>query len=142
PSITTASAATDNYTLSLHDALPIWYVGKLGREYRFGFPNEEFYLKSPDEMKKLFHDLPEAIEVTNEIVDKVEVYKLTRDVLLPKFKIPAEFVDSRDEEDGGKRGENAYLRYLTYEGAKKRYGELTDEIKERLDFELATIERT
>src|SRR5690606_19413920 len=98
--------------------------------------------KSPDEMKKLFHDLPEAIEVTNEIVDKVEVYKLTRDVLLPKFDIPAEFVDSRDEEDGGKRGENAYLRYLTYEGAKKRYGEITEEIKERLDFELATIERT
>ncbi|HLT07331.1 MAG TPA: DNA polymerase III subunit alpha [Cyclobacteriaceae bacterium] len=124
------------------DAKPKRYVGKLGREYRFGFPNEEFYLKSPDEMKKLFHDLPEAIEVTNEIVDKVEVYKLTRDVLLPKFNIPAEFVDSRDEEDGGKRGENAYLRYLTYEGAKQRYGELTDEIKERLDFELATIERT
>lgn len=124
------------------DAKPKRYVGKLGREYRFGFPNEEFYLKSPDEMKKLFHDLPEAIEVTNEIVDKVEVYKLTRDVLLPKFDIPAEFVDSRDEEDGGKRGENAYLRYLTYEGAKKRYGEITEEIKERLDFELATIERT
>ena len=124
------------------EAKPKRYVGKLGREYRYGFPNEEFYIKSQDEMKKLFHDLPEAIEVTNEIVDKVEVYKLTRDVLLPKFKIPAEFVDSRDEEDGGKRGENAYLRYLTYEGAKKRYGELTDEIKERLDFELATIERT
>src|SRR5690554_4658550 len=124
------------------EAKPKRYVGKLGREYRYGFPNEEFYIKSQDEMKKLFHDLPEAIEVTNEIVDKVQVSKLTRDVLLPKFKIPAEFVDSRDEEDGGKRGENAYLRYLTYEGAKKRYGELTDEIKERLDFELATIERT
>ncbi|HLW21436.1 MAG TPA: DNA polymerase III subunit alpha [Cyclobacteriaceae bacterium] len=124
------------------EAKPKKYVGKLGREFRFGFPNEEFYLKSPDEMKKLFHDLPEAIEVTNEIVDKVEVYKLTRDVLLPKFDIPAEFVDSRDEEDGGKRGENAYLRYLTYEGAKNRYGEITEEIKERLDFELATIERT
>lgn len=124
------------------DAKPKRYVGRLGREYRFGFPNDEFYLKSPDEMKKLFHDLPEAIEVTNEIVEKVEVYKLTRDVLLPKFDIPAEFVDSRDEEDGGKRGENAYLRYLTYEGAKKRYGEITDEIKERLDFELETIERT
>ena len=104
------------------EAKPKRYVGKLGREFRYGFPNEEFYLKSPDEMKMLFHDLPEAIEVTNEIVGKVEVYKLTRDVLLPKFNIPAEFVDSRDEEDGGIRGENAYLRHLTYEGAKKRYG--------------------
>lgn len=124
------------------EAKPKKYVGKLGRGFRFGFPNEEFYLKSPDEMKKLFHDLPEAIEVTNEIVGKIEVYKLAREVVLPKFDIPAEFVDSRDEEDGGIRGENAYLRYLTYEGAKKRYDELTDEIKERLDFELATIERT
>src|SRR5690554_970343 len=124
------------------EAKPKKYIGKLGRGHRFGFPNEEFYFKGPDEMKKLFHDLPEAIATTNEIVDKIEVYKLTRDVLLPKFDIPAEFVDSRDEEDGGKRGENAYLRYLTYEGAKNRYGEITEEIKERLDFELATIERT
>ena len=47
-----------------------------------------------------------------------------------------------DEKDGGKRGENAYLRHLTYEGAKKRYTEITDEIKERLDFELETIAKT
>src|SRR5690606_35740470 len=69
-------------------------------------------------------------------------YKLTRDVLLPKFDIPKEFLDSRDETDGGKRGENAYLRHLTYKGAAKRYHEITDVIRERLDFELATIERT
>jgi DNA polymerase-3 subunit alpha len=62
--------------------------------------------------------------------------------LLPKFDIPEQFIDSKDDEDGGKRGENAFLRHLTYEGAKKRYGEITDEIRERLDFELETIERT
>ena len=44
--------------------------------------------------------------------------------------------------DGGKRGENAYLRHLTYEGAKKKYGEVTDEIAERLDFELEVIAKT
>jgi DNA polymerase-3 subunit alpha len=44
--------------------------------------------------------------------------------------------------DGGKRGENAYLRHLTYKGAEKRYPEITDEIRQRLDFELETIERT
>ncbi|WP_373492822.1 DNA polymerase III subunit alpha [Aquiflexum sp.] len=121
---------------------PKKYVGKRGREYRYGFPNDEFYLKSPEEMKKLFADLPEAIACTNEIVNKVETYKLAREVLLPKFDIPEEFKDPLDEEDGGKRGENAYLRYLTYEGSKKRYPELTDEIRERLDFELATIENT
>ncbi|WP_291780903.1 DNA polymerase III subunit alpha [Cecembia sp.] len=121
---------------------PKKYVGKRGREYRYGFPNDEFYLKSPEEMKKLFADLPEAIACTNEIVEKIETYKLQRDVLLPKFDIPDEFKDPQDDIDGGKRGENAYLRHLTYEGAKKRYPEITDEIRERLDFELETIERT
>lgn len=121
---------------------PKKYIGKRGREYRYGFPNDEFYLKSPEEMKKLFADLPEAIACTNEIVEKIETYKLQRDVLLPNFQIPEEFKNPLDEEDGGKRGENAYLKYLTYEGAKKRYPTLTDEIRERLEFELATIEKT
>jgi DNA polymerase-3 subunit alpha len=113
-----------------------------GRGFRYGFPNNQYYFKSQEEMKKLFADVPEAIENISEIVEKVEEFSLNRDVLLPVFDIPAEFVDSRDQEDGGKRGENAYLRYLTYEGAKKRYRVVTEEIKERLDFELATIERT
>jgi DNA polymerase III subunit alpha len=121
---------------------PKKYIGKRGREFRYGFPNDEFYLKSPEEMKKLFSDLPEAIICTQEIVDKIEAYKLAREVLLPKFDIPEEFKHAEDEADGGKRGENAYLRYLTYEGAKKRYPEITPEIQERLDFELATIEKT
>ncbi|MCR9083111.1 MAG: DNA polymerase III subunit alpha, partial [Cyclobacteriaceae bacterium] len=121
---------------------PKKYIGKRGREYRYGLPNDEFYLKSPEEMKKLFADLPEAIECTHEIVEKIEAYKLAREVLLPKFDIPEEFKDPQDEVDGGKRGENAFLRHLTYEGAKKRYSEITPEIQERLDFELETIERT
>ncbi len=99
-------------------------------------------MKSSEEMKKLFSDIPEAIANTNEIVEKVEPYKLAREVLLPKYEIPDEFIHAEDDEDGGKRGENAYLRHLTYEGAKRRYGEITDEISERLDFELATIENT
>ncbi|MFD1628395.1 DNA polymerase III subunit alpha [Pseudopedobacter beijingensis] len=113
-----------------------------GRGFRFGMPNQEYYFKSQDEMKKAFQDLPEAIVNIQEIVDKVEVYKLHRDVLLPKFDIPEEFQVAEDETDGGKRGENKYLRYLTYEGAKRRYPVITPDIEERLDFELATIERT
>ena len=113
-----------------------------GRGFRYGLPNQEYYFKSADEMKSLFADVPEAILTTQEIVDKVEVYDLAREVLLPKFGIPNEFLVPEDEADNGKRGENKYLRHLTYEGAKKRYGELTDEIIERLDFELATIENT
>jgi len=113
-----------------------------GRGYRYGFPNDEFYFKSQEEMKDLFKDLPEAIATTQEIIDKVEVYDLKRDVLLPAFDIPKEFIHPEDEADGGKRGENAFLRHLTYQGAEKRYGEISDEIRERLDFELMTIEKT
>jgi DNA polymerase-3 subunit alpha len=113
-----------------------------GRGYRYGLPNDEYYFKSSDEMKQLFADLPDAIINIQEVVDKIESYTLARDVLLPAFDIPEEFQDAKDNEDGGKRGENNYLRHLTYEGAKKRYGEITESIGERLDFELEVIEKT
>jgi DNA polymerase-3 subunit alpha len=113
-----------------------------GRGFRFGLDNEEYYYKSAEEMKELFADLPQAIETISEILAKIEPYALAREVLLPAFDIPKEFQDPEDLKDGGKRGENNYLRYLTYEGAKKRYGEINDEIRERIDFELETIERT
>jgi DNA polymerase-3 subunit alpha len=113
-----------------------------GRGYRYGLPNQEYYFKSTEEMKALFRDIPEAIVNIQEVVDKIEPFELARDVLLPAFDIPEEFKNKQDEVDGGKRGENAYLRHLTYEGAKKRYGEITPEIKDRLDFELSVIENT
>lgn len=113
-----------------------------GRGYRFGLPNDDFYFKTMEEMKALFSDLPEAIETTQEIVDKIESYSLRREVLLPVFEIPAEFQDAQDKEDGGNRGENNYLRYLTLEGARERYGSISAELQERLDFELETIART
>ncbi len=113
-----------------------------GRGYRYGLPNDEYYFKSTKEMKELFADLPEAILNIQEVVDKIEPFTLASDVLLPAFHIPEEFQDKTDLEDNGKRGENNYLRYLTYEGAKKRYSAITDVIKERLDFELEVIEKT
>lgn len=113
-----------------------------GRGFRYGLDNEEYYYKSAEEMKQLFADLPEAIESVGEIIAKIEPYGLAREVLLPAFDIPEEFQDAKDQEDEGKRGENNYLRHLTYVGAAKRYEEITDEIRERIDFELATIERT
>lgn len=116
-------------------------IGK-GRGYRYGLPNQEYYFKSSDEMKLLFADLPEAIINIQEIVDKVEIFTLSRDILLPAFDIPEEFIDSKDKEDKGKRGENNFLKHLTLVGAKKRYGEITEAIKERLDFELSVIEKT
>lgn len=113
-----------------------------GRGFRPGLPNDEFYFKSQEEMKKSFTDLPEAIENISEIIDKVEDYKLERDVLLPKYDIPQKFIHPEDMKDQGKRGENAYLKDLTYQGANVRYNEISDELKDRIDFELATIENT
>ncbi|RNC87763.1 MAG: DNA polymerase III subunit alpha [Winogradskyella sp.] len=113
-----------------------------GRGYRYGLPNQEYYFKSSEEMKGLFRDVPEAIVNIQDVVDKIEPFELARDVLLPAFDIPNAFKDEMDKEDGGKRGENAYLKHLTFEGAKKRYGDITPEIKERLDFELSVIENT
>jgi DNA polymerase III subunit alpha len=102
-----------------------------GRGTRLGLPNDQFYFKPQEEMKSIFRDMPEAIETISEILDKIESYTLERNVLLPKFDIPKEF-STEDE----------YLRHLTYEGAKKKYGEVTKEISDRLDFELATIQKT
>ncbi|MCF6347821.1 MAG: DNA polymerase III subunit alpha [Flavobacteriaceae bacterium] len=113
-----------------------------GRGFRYGMPNDEYYFKSQDEMKQLFQRTPEAIINIQEIVDKVEIYTLAREVLLPKFEIPSEFIDEKDAEDGGVRGENAYLKHLTFKGAEKRYGDLDAETKERIDFELEVIENT
>src|SRR4029079_441664 len=95
---------------------------------RFAFPNDQFYFKTTEEMTMLFDDLPQAIDNTNEIVDKIEVLNLKRDILLPYFKVPTAF-SSQDE----------YLEHLTWDGAKNRYNEITPELDERIRFELFTI---
>ncbi|MFB6257634.1 MAG: DNA polymerase III subunit alpha [Flavobacteriales bacterium] len=102
-----------------------------GRGYRPGFPNSEYYLKDVREMNGLFSDMPEAIENTQEVVKKIESFRLEKEVVLPSFDLPEGFSD-----------QNEYLRHLTYQGAEDRYGEVTEGIQERLDFELATIANT
>jgi len=116
-------------------------IGK-GRGFRYGLPNQQYYYKSSDEMKELFYDLPEAINNVFEVVNKIEEYTLSNQVLLPKFDIPPDFIDDKDEKDAGKRGENSYLKHLTYIGAKKRYGKISAELKARIEFELETIKNT
>lgn len=113
---------------------------------RFAFPNDQFFLKTTDEMGKVFPDLPEALDNTNEIVDKVELLNLTRDILLPNFPIEKKYQIYSKDEIIGKNVISAeslnqweYLKHLTYEGANKRYSELTAEINERIEFELFTI---
>ena len=102
---------------------------------RFKFPNDQFYFKTTEEMKSLFSDIPESIDNTNMIVDRVEVLNLKKDILLPAFPIPKEFQIHNDSN----LDQWEYLKYLTYEGAKLRYADLNEEIMERLDFELFTI---
>ena len=103
-------------------------ASSVASEKRFKFPSSDFYFKTQDQMKVLFKDIPEAVDNTMEIYDKVETLELARDVLLPNFPIPEGYTTQDD-----------FLRGLTYQGAKKRYGDITPAIKERLDFELSVI---
>lgn len=98
---------------------------------RFKFPSSDFYFKTQGEMNKLFQDVPEAIANTAEIFDKIDHLELARDILLPAFPIPDGFKSQDD-----------YLRHLTFVGAKRRYGTITPNIEERLNFELSVIENS
>lgn len=97
-------------------------------ETRFGFPNNQFYFKSTAEMQKLFSDVPQSIENTLHIYDKVEKLDLKRSIMMPNFQVPPNYSSQAD-----------YMRYLVYEGAKKRYKEITQDISERIELELNTI---
>ena len=99
-----------------------------GKKKKLLYTGEE-YFKTEKEMFALFPNHPEVVSNTLEIADKVEEYSIFRDVILPIFSLPDGFTDPKK-----------YLRHLTYEGAKKKYGEITNDIKERLDYELSIIE--
>lgn len=114
------------------------YVNDINRMH---YTKQE-WLKTPEEMEAIFNDIPEAITNTQEIADKVEIYNIDHDPIMPKFDIPASFGKEEDYPDR-LAFEAAYLRHLTMEGALVRYGKErleTDEVlKERIEFELNTI---
>lgn len=115
---------------SAHDRLIcIGTASDLDNPRRIRFTQQEWF-KTQDEMKTLFADIPEAIINTQEVADKVEIFKLDHKPIMPEFKIPDEF-NNADE----------YLRHITYQGANERYGELSPELTERIDFELETIKK-
>jgi len=128
-------ATNDTHFINAEDseAHDILVCLSTGKDYdapdRMRYTGEE-YIKTPEAMYQIFKHVPEALETTQEISDKIEDYALDREVLLPEFPIPEEFNDQDD-----------YLRHLTYEGAKlkKHYPNMTDEIRERLDYELKII---
>ncbi|MDD3875676.1 MAG: DNA polymerase III subunit alpha [Bacteroidales bacterium] len=86
------------------------------------------YLKTAEEMQELFKNIPEAIANTQEIINKIETIILKRDIILPHFPLPPGF--ENDDE---------YLSYLTNNGAANLYPEITPEIRERIDYELAIV---
>ena len=112
-----------------HDLLICLNTGKdLDDPDRMRYTKQE-YFKSGEEMEKLFAEHPEVLDNTLEIADMVESYALNQKPIMPIFPIPQDF-----------GGEMDYLRHITYEGAKKRWGDKFEgDIQKRVDFELDTI---
>lgn len=111
-----------------HDVLLCVQTGTtVQEEKRMKFPSNEFYLKSPGEMAELFPVNLEALENTAKIARRCQV-ELDFDTMhLPGYEVP----------DG--YSNESYLRELTLAGLKEKYGELTDEIMERYEYEMSTI---
>lgn len=156
---------TDAEDADAHDLLICLNTGKdVDDPDRMRYTKQEWF-KTQEEMNRLFYDLPDAIANTSEIVDKVEIFELDSAPIMPVFPIPEEIGTEADfqlqfpeeklleefsekvfERLGGYekviriKMETAFLRHLTFEGAKKRYGDdLHEEVVARLDFELDTI---
>lgn len=126
-------ASNDSHYLSrdddiAHDVLLCIQTGKtVNDENRMKFPSNEFYLKSPEEMYELFSYAPEALENTQKIADRCHVDIEFHKTKLPHFSVPEGY--SNEE----------YLRYLIEKGLENNYEEITEEIKERYEFEFKTI---
>lgn len=113
-----------------HDAMLCIQTGKTVKdEDRLKFDTSEFYLKSEEEMRRLFPHLAEACDNTVRIAERCNVELEFGKVHLPRFEVPAGFT------------EDSYLEKLCYEGLRKRYTEITPEIKNRLDYELEVIKK-
>ena len=111
------------------------------RSERYALPNKEFYFKSPEEMNRLLSaDFSDALDNIREIIDKVEVYELKHDIVMPVFEVPEAF--AVDGSTTTKEAQQKYLRHLVWEGAKGRWGDtMPAEVRERLEYELGVIER-
>lgn len=111
-----------------HDVLLCIQTGKtVNDENRMKFPSDEFYLKSPDEMAALFPENKDALENTVEIANRCNVDIKFHDLHLPDFSVPSEYTHEE------------YLKKLAVEGMYNRYENVTDEIKNRFEFEFNTI---
>ncbi|NQY74266.1 MAG: DNA polymerase III subunit alpha [Candidatus Margulisbacteria bacterium] len=128
-------ALNDVYFLNSDDAFlrPIVACIQQGRKLEdnlhFRSDPQEMYLKSSEDMATLFSDIPEALQNTLKISDSCQCKLETEQVKLPHFKCPKD----QSPED--------YLEYLVWEGISELYPEKTEEIKERVIFELSIINK-
>ena len=128
-------ATCDSHYLNREDAEVqeiLWCIGD-GKTWddpeRRRMPTNEFYVKTPEEMAELFSDIPEAVENTQKIADQIEEYDITFGRVEPHF------LDLPNEESSV-----SYLRKLTMEGAKQKYGKISKNLKERIEYELEIID--
>ncbi|MDD3593221.1 MAG: DNA polymerase III subunit alpha [Candidatus Gastranaerophilales bacterium] len=118
-----------------HDVLLCLQTGKTYEDpNRMRFPNNEFYIKTADELRLAFSWLDDAtfntcIENTVKIADKCNLIMELGKTLIPDYEVPAGFTVE------------SYLHKLVRDGLKKRYGEITTELDKRYKFELETIEK-
>lgn len=120
---------TNKSDFKVHDVLLCIQTGAtINQEKRMRFPNDQFYLKSPEEMEKIFSKYQEAIDNTQIIADQCNVDFDFHNLKLPHFDIPAGYTNSQ------------YLRELVKNGLEKKYKNVDDQILERAEFELNTIE--
>lgn len=115
---------------------------------RMRFSTDEFYFKSPEEMRTLFADVPEAISHTVEIAGRCNLKLTFGQSHFPRFKVPPHLHPLPQGGEGRVRGNsgrdnlNSYLEKLCREGLKRRYSRSTQEIEGRLRHELEIIKET
>jgi DNA polymerase III subunit alpha len=113
---------------SAHDVLLCINTGsEIAETNRFKFDSDEFYLKRPDEMAEKFASWPGACETTLEIAERCNVTMSLGNLVLPRYEVP-----EGQTLDG-------YLRDLVDGGIRRRYDDVTDELKERAEYELGVI---
>ena len=111
-----------------HDVLLCLQTGKkLADEDRMRYEGGQYYVKSPEEMERLFPYAPEALENTHKIAQRCHVEIEFGVTKLPKFDVPEGYTSWE------------YLNELCFRGLEERYQPATEELKERLNYELSTI---
>ena len=123
-----------------HDILLCIQTGKkVADEDRMRYEGGQYYLKSEEEMRLLFPYAVEALENTHKIAERCNVDIEFGVRKLPKYEVPKEYWDSEDNEDNEGEASWRFLYHLCTEGLKRRYDTVTEELKERLEYELGVI---